>query len=66
MCYLNDKPIKHGVAVDVQSKSLDYLKEILNLMNREPIAFEEYIPEVESLINELSEEDYRSNSKDWL
>lgn len=64
--YNNDKPIKHGVAVDVQSKSLDYLKKILNLMNREPIAFEEYIPEVESLINELSEEDYKSNSKDWL
>lgn len=66
MCYLNEKPIKHGVAVEVQAKSLDYLKKVLDLMNREPIAFEEYIPEVESLINELSEEDYKSNSKDWL
>ena len=65
MCYLNTKPIKHGVAVTVQEKSIRHLKEVLELMQLEPTAFEEYIPEIESLINELSQEDYKSNSKDW-
>lgn len=66
MCYLNTQPIKHGIAVVVQSKSLAYLTKILEMMNKEPIAFEEYIPEIEHLIAELSQEDYKSNSKTWL
>ena len=65
MCYLNTQPIKHGIAVSVQKKSLTYLQKILEMMNQEPIAFEEYIPEIEHLIEELSQEDYKSNSEIW-
>ena len=65
MYYLNNKPIKHGIAVSVQNESLGYLKKILEIMQLEPIAFEEYIPEIENLIDELSQEDYKSNSKMW-
>lgn len=66
MCYLNDKPIKHGIAVSVQQESLNHLKKILKMMRQEPVAFECYIPEIEHLIEELSQEDYKSNSKTWL
>lgn len=65
MCFLNIQPIKHGTAVTVQSRSLANLREILELMQKEPVAFEYYIPEIEHLIKELSQEDYKSNSKTW-
>lgn len=65
MCYLNTQPIKHGIAVVVQRKSLTHLTKVLEMMNEEPIAFEEYIPEIEHLIEGLSQEDYKSNSKTW-
>lgn len=65
MPYLNEQPIQHGMAVMAQEKSIRYLKEILQSMKREPIAFECYIPEIEYLISELSQEDYKSNSKTW-
>ena len=64
--YFNDKPIKHGTAVMVQRRSLSLLDKVREMMELEAVAFEEYIPEIENLINELSEEDYSSKSKDWL
>lgn len=66
MCYLNDKPIKHGIAVVAQEKCLKHLNIVLQIMKQEPIAFECYIPEIEHLIEELDAEDYKSNSKTWL
>ena len=63
--YLNETPIKHGIAVAAQKKSIHKLKEILQMMEQEAVAFEEYIPEIEHLISELSKEDYQSNSKTW-
>ena len=63
--YLNEIPIKHGIAVMTQSKSVCKLKEVLQMMEQEPIAFGEYIPEIEHLISELSQEDYHTNSKTW-
>lgn len=62
----NDEPIKHGIAVMVQRRSLLLLNKIHEMMKLESVAFEEYIPEIENLINELGEEDYSSKSKDWL
>ena len=66
MCYMNTQPIKHGIAVKVQKKAIIQLKKIHEMMELEPTAFEEYIPEIEHLIDELSQEDYKSNSKTWL
>lgn len=66
MLYLNTTSIKHGTAVVMQSKSISKLKEVLRLMEKEPVAFEYYIPEVENLINELSQENYHSSSETWL
>lgn len=65
MCYLNTQPIKHGIAVTAQEKSLKHLNTVLRIMEEEPIAFEEYIPVIEHLIEGLSQEDYKSNSKIW-